>query len=87
MRTLQSGRTQVNIITSHKREHSRKPDELYDIIENCSPGPYLELFARGIRARDLRNDWTTWGDQAHFYYPTWNTYSNHSQKEIKKETK
>jgi len=45
MRTLVQGRSQVNIIKSCKREHSRKPDELYEIIESCSPGPYLELFA------------------------------------------
>ncbi len=47
MRTSEAGRRQVNIIRSQKREHSRKPDESYDLIEACSPGPYLELFARG----------------------------------------
>ncbi|MCL4464505.1 MAG: MT-A70 family methyltransferase [Chloroflexi bacterium] len=57
-RTLQPGRTQVNIITSQKREHSRKPDELYDIIEKCSPGPYLELFARQVR-----HGWSQWGNE------------------------
>ena len=35
-RTLQPGRSQVNLIASRKREHSRKPDELYDVIEACS---------------------------------------------------
>jgi N6-adenosine-specific RNA methylase IME4 len=59
VRTLAPGRRQVNIITTRKREHSRKPDELYPIIEACSPGPYLELFARGTRA-----GWTSWGDEA-----------------------
>jgi N6-adenosine-specific RNA methylase IME4 len=49
IRTLQPGRSQVNIIRTQKQEHSRKPDELYDIIEKCSPGPYLEVFARGKR--------------------------------------
>lgn len=49
MRTKSPGRRKVNIIVARKREHSRKPDELYDIIEQCSPGPYLELFARGRR--------------------------------------
>ena len=39
LRTLKPGRTQVNIIRSQKQEHSRKPDELYKIIEACSPGP------------------------------------------------
>lgn len=46
MRTLKPGRTQVNLLSTRKREHSRKPDEIFDLIEGCSPGPYLELFAR-----------------------------------------
>ena len=75
MRTLKPGRTQVNIIKSRKREHSKKPDEMYEIIEACSPSPYLELFARGTRER-----WVQWGDEADDYYPSWNTYKNHSQK-------
>lgn len=58
MRTLRPGRTQVNIIITRKREHSRKPDELYDIIERCSPGPYLELFARHAKP-----GWYQWGDE------------------------
>ncbi|MDO8689968.1 MAG: MT-A70 family methyltransferase [Dehalococcoidia bacterium] len=58
VRTLAPGRTQVNIIPTRKREHSRKPDEIYDIIENCSPGPYLELFARQVR-----NGWSQWGNE------------------------
>ena len=57
-RTLKAGRTQPNIITSRKREHSRKPEEQYGIIESCSPGPYLELFARHSRP-----GWTQWGNQ------------------------
>jgi N6-adenosine-specific RNA methylase IME4 len=73
-RTLAPGRTQVNIIKTQKREHSRKPDEVYTLIEECSPGPYLELFARGAR-----QGWEAWGNQADDYYPTWATYSNHSQ--------
>lgn len=76
LRTLDPGRSQVNIIRSQKREHSRKPDELYEIVESCSPGPYLELFARG-----RREGWYQWGDQAdETYAPDWPTYSNHSQK-------
>lgn len=58
LRTSQPGRTQVNILSTRKREHSRKPDELYSLIESCSPGPYLELFARHTRP-----GWTQWGDQ------------------------
>ncbi len=73
-RTLAPGRSQVNILRTQKREHSRKPDELYSIIEACSRGPYLELFARGSR-----KGWETWGNQSDDYYPTWATYGNHSQ--------
>lgn len=58
-RTLQPGRIQENIISSQKREHSRKPEEQYHLIESCSPGPYLELFARGSR-----KEWVVWGNQA-----------------------
>src|ERR1051325_6522333 len=49
MRTLRPGRTQVNMLATRKREHSRKPDEQYSIIEQCSFGPYLEMFARNPR--------------------------------------
>lgn len=77
-RTLAPGRRQVNFLATQKREHSRKPDEFYQIVESCSPGPYLELFARGQRKK-----WTVWGNQANdSYYPTWETYSNHSQTVI-----
>ena len=76
-RTLQPGRSQENIITSRKREHSRKPDEQYDIIESCSPGPRIELFARGPR-----KGWFSWGNQADEYKPDWDTYSNHSQSNV-----
>ncbi len=74
-RTLAPGRSQVNYLASRKREHSRKPDEQYPLIESCSPGPYLELFARGVR-----RGWDCWGNQAEEnYVPTWKTYANHSQ--------
>ena len=73
-RTLDPARSQVNLVRSMKREHSRKPDEMIDIIQSCSPGPYLEMFARGHR-----DGWTLWGNQANVdYEPDWNTYSNHS---------
>jgi len=58
MRTLKPGRTQVNILPSRKREHSRKPDEFYNLIEECSPGPYVELFARF-----KREGWDQWGNE------------------------
>ena len=73
-RTREAGRRQENIIASRKREHSRKPDEQYELIEACSPGPYLELFARGSR-----EGWFTWGNQSKNYSPDWVTYANHSQ--------
>lgn len=57
-RTLTPGRTQTNIIGTRKREHSRKPDEAWDLIERCSPGPRLEMFAR-----NYRRGWYQWGDQ------------------------
>ena len=77
-RTLAPGRRQVNFLATQKREHSRKPDEMYDLIESCSPGPYLELFARGAREK-----WTVWGNEAsEAYYPKWDTYANHSQTVI-----
>ncbi len=73
-RTLAPGRSQVNLIRTIKREHSRKPDEIVSVIESCSPGPYLELFARGDRP-----GWAMWGNQAtEDYEPTWETYANHT---------
>lgn len=58
LRTLDPGRTQTNIISTRKREHSRKPDELYPLIQDCSPGPYLEMFARFAQP-----NWTVWGNE------------------------
>ena len=73
-RTLDAGRRQVNLIATRKREHSRKPDEQYEIIESCSRGPYLELFGRG-----RREGWTIWGNQADDEYaPDWPTYPHNS---------
>ncbi len=79
-RTLAPGRTQGNYLATRKREHSRKPDEQYRIIESCSPGPYLELFGRGVRP-----GWVTWGDQADdSYEPAWKTYAHNSASESAK---
>jgi N6-adenosine-specific RNA methylase IME4 len=75
-RTLAPGRRQVNLIGTQKREHSRKPDELYDVIEACSRGPFLEMFARGTRG-----NWTGWGNQAVDYDITWENYTNNSRAE------
>jgi N6-adenosine-specific RNA methylase IME4 len=49
----------VNFIATMKEKHSTKPVELYDMIEQCSSGPFVELFARGTRP-----GWTQWGDEA-----------------------
>ena len=75
MRTLDPGRSMPNVIISRKREHSRKPDQLYEIIQQCSPGPYLELFCRVPHA-----GWTCWGDEAENYEPRKSAYSE-SQSE------
>jgi N6-adenosine-specific RNA methylase IME4 len=73
-RTLAPGRRQVNYMGTRKREHSRKPDEQYDLIEDCSSDPFVELFARGERP-----GWAVWGNQADTSYePTWPTYAHNS---------
>lgn len=79
VRTLDPGRSQENVFVSRKREHSRKPDEQYGVIESCSWGPRLEMFARGAR-----EGWTVWGNQSAEYEPDWPTYANHSQSNIVK---
>jgi N6-adenosine-specific RNA methylase IME4 len=64
IRTLAPGRSQVNVIVTRKEEHSKKPDQLYDIIQRCSPDPYCELFSR----RRVPG-WTQWGDEVDTYQP------------------
>lgn len=67
-----------DLLKTRKREHSRKPDEQYSIIESCSWGPYLELFGRG-----KRKNWTVWGNQADDdYKPTWKTYAHNSATDL-----
>ena len=76
LRTLKPGRTQVNILSTRKQEHSRKPQEVYGIIERCSPGPYLELFAR-----ERVEGWTQWGDEVDSYVqPNYPTYNGHAKR-------
>lgn len=50
------------LIITPRREHSRKPDEIYTRIEQLCVGPHLELFARG-----RRQGWTVWGDQVDMF--------------------
>lgn len=77
-RTLDPARSQVNLLRTIKREHSRKPDEFVELIERCSPGPYLEMFARGDR-----DGWDMWGNQAtEDYEPDWETYANHTVRKV-----
>ena len=76
LRTLKPGRTQVNILSTRKQEHSRKPQEVYGIIERCSPGPYLELFAR-----ERIEGWTQWGDEVDSYVqPNYPMYNGHAKR-------
>ncbi len=77
LRTLKPGRTQVNILSTRKQEHSRKPQEIYGIIERCSSGPYLELFAR-----ERVEGWTQWGDQVDTYAPPdYPQYNGHTKRQ------
>ncbi len=57
-RTLKPGRSMPNIILAQKQGHSIKPPSQFEIIEQCSWGPFLELFARRPRL-----GWYQWGDQ------------------------
>lgn len=45
-------------VNARLREHSRKPDEMYGILEALFNGPYLELFARNTRP-----GWDSWGNE------------------------
>jgi N6-adenosine-specific RNA methylase IME4 len=51
-------RSQPTWLFAPKQDHSHKPEEQYAVIERCSPGPYLELFAR----RKQRG-WQVWGNE------------------------
>lgn len=78
-RTLAPGRSQVNYLATRKREHSRKPDEIFDLIESCSFEPRLEIFARGPR-----KGWSVWGNEAEVYDIGWKTYAHNSISERKR---
>jgi N6-adenosine-specific RNA methylase IME4 len=78
-RTLAPARRQVNYLATRKREHSRKPEEQYEIFEKCSPGPRIELFARG----NSREKWLAWGNQSSEYVPTWTTGIYYKMADVK----
>src|ERR1700722_3749881 len=50
-------RSQPSWLFAPRQEHSHKPEEQYAVIERCSPGPYLELFARR-----KQSGWQVWGN-------------------------
>ncbi len=55
---IQMNKGVPSIIVASRREHSRKPDKFYKVIERLNPGPYIDLFAR-----EQRPGWTCWGNQ------------------------
>jgi N6-adenosine-specific RNA methylase IME4 len=58
-------RSERNLIEAPTREHSRKPDELFHMLERLFPGPRLELFAR-----QRRPGWDAWGNEVDRFTPT-----------------
>jgi N6-adenosine-specific RNA methylase IME4 len=79
-RTRPPGRSQLNLVSARKMEHSRKPTEFAEIIERCSGGPFLELFARG-----RRDGWEAWGSESEDYTISWRTYAHNSQGWISRD--
>jgi N6-adenosine-specific RNA methylase IME4 len=80
LRTLDPGRRQTNIVISRKEEHSKKPAHVYKIIEACSPGPFLELFAR-----ERVSGWASWGNEVDTYLdkrPDYPMYNGHSRGKL-----
>jgi len=57
-------RTELRVLESRgsrataRRSHSVKPDAFFDLVRKCSPGPYLEMFARRPR-----QGWSVWGNE------------------------
>jgi N6-adenosine-specific RNA methylase IME4 len=47
------------IDANRTKQHSSKPDVFLDYIEQSTPGPYLEMFARRARF-----GWSYWGDES-----------------------
>ena len=61
-RPLRINKDVSQAIVEPRREHSRKPDCVYERIERLVEGPYLELWAR-----TKREGWTQWGDEVGKY--------------------
>ena len=51
----------ASVVTAKRRAHSQKPEEFYDMVENRSIGPYIDMFHRG-KARNMQ--WDIWGHEA-----------------------
>ncbi len=56
-RITQLSRSSRNLLAAPVREHSRKPEAMYELVEATWPGPYVELFAT-----HPREGWLSWGD-------------------------
>jgi N6-adenosine-specific RNA methylase IME4 len=60
MRTPLPAARPPSVISERRREHSRKPDAAYELIETMYPAlPKIELFAR-----QAREGWDSWGNEA-----------------------
>lgn len=55
---LRSPRAVSTAFLHPRTPHSVKPEAFYQLVRRCSPGPYLELFARRARS-----GWAVWGDE------------------------
>jgi N6-adenosine-specific RNA methylase IME4 len=49
---------QTTLIHGQRREHSRKPDEFFVLVEKLCPGSKVELLCR-----EPRPGWAAWGDE------------------------
>lgn len=52
-------RSDTRWFTWPRGKHSQKPEHFYDLVEQVSPGPYVELFARRHRL-----GWDVWGNES-----------------------
>ena len=46
------------VVMAQRTLHSKKPVEIYELIEKCSPPPYIEMFAR-----NEHDGWDSWGNE------------------------
>jgi N6-adenosine-specific RNA methylase IME4 len=49
---------QSTVLHGARRQHSRKPDGFYTLVESLCPGSKLEMFSRASR-----DGWTSWGGE------------------------